>query len=64
MNARGLSPEALYRKFANNFPNVSAEFGRFLYTCARSRGAKQIVEFGPSFGISTISNPLIVQKGL
>jgi predicted O-methyltransferase YrrM len=45
---------ALYRKFANNFLNVSAEFGRFLYICARSRRAKQIVEFGTSFGISTI----------
>ena len=45
---------ALYRKFANNFLNVSAEFGRFLYMCARSRRAKQIVEFGTSFGISTI----------
>ena len=45
---------ALYRKFANNFLNVSAEFGRFLYICARSRRAIQIVEFGTSFGISTI----------
>lgn len=45
---------ALYRKYAKNFLSVSAEFGRFLYMCARARRAKQIVEFGTSFGISTI----------
>jgi predicted O-methyltransferase YrrM len=45
---------ALYRNYAKNFLNVSAEFGRFLYMCARARRAKEIVEFGTSFGISTI----------
>ena len=45
---------ALYRKYAKNFLNVSADFGRFLYMSARARRAKQIVEFGTSFGISTI----------
>jgi predicted O-methyltransferase YrrM len=45
---------AVYRTYANNFLNVSANFGRFLYMCARARKAKQIVEFGTSFGISTI----------
>jgi len=45
---------ALYRNYAKNFLNVSAEFGRFLYMCARARGAKEIVEFGTSFGVSTI----------
>lgn len=45
---------ALYRGYANNFLNVSADFGQFLYMCARARKAKQIVEFGTSFGISTI----------
>jgi predicted O-methyltransferase YrrM len=45
---------ALYRNYANNFLNVSAEFGRFLYMCARARRAKRIIEFGTSFGISTI----------
>jgi predicted O-methyltransferase YrrM len=45
---------ALYRKYANNFLNISAEFGRFLYMCTRARRATQIVEFGTSFGISTI----------
>jgi predicted O-methyltransferase YrrM len=45
---------ALYRKYTNNFLNVSSEFGRFLYMCSRARRAKRIVEFGTSFGISTI----------
>jgi predicted O-methyltransferase YrrM len=44
----------LYRTYADNFLNVSADFGRFLYMCARARKAKWIVEFGTSFGISTI----------
>jgi predicted O-methyltransferase YrrM len=46
--------KGLYRGLAANFLNVSAEFGRFLYICARARQAKRIVEFGTSFGISTI----------
>ena len=33
---------------------VPAEVGRLLYILARSTGAKRIVEFGTSFGISTI----------
>ena len=33
---------------------VSAETGNLLYMLARSTGARQIVEFGTSFGISTI----------
>jgi predicted O-methyltransferase YrrM len=45
---------SLYRKYANNFLSVSADFGRFLYMCARARNARRIVEFGTSFGISTI----------
>jgi predicted O-methyltransferase YrrM len=44
----------LYRRYVDNFLNVSADFGRFLYMCARARKAKRIVEFGTSFGISTI----------
>ena len=44
----------LYRGYAGNFLNVSAEFGQFLYICARARKAKRIVELGTSFGISTI----------
>jgi predicted O-methyltransferase YrrM len=45
---------ALYRNFANNFLSVSPEFGRFLYMCARACGARRILEFGTSFGVSTI----------
>lgn len=44
----------VYREFAGNYLNVSAEFGQFLYVCARARCARHIVEFGTSFGISTI----------
>jgi len=46
--------EGLYHGFAGNFLNVSPEFGRFLYMCARACKAKRIVEFGSSMGISTI----------
>jgi predicted O-methyltransferase YrrM len=53
----------LYRKYANNFLNVSADFGRFLYMCARARRAKRIVEFGTSFGISTIHLACAVRDG-
>jgi predicted O-methyltransferase YrrM len=46
---------ALYRgKYARNFLSVTPEFGRFLYMCGRASKAKLIVEFGTSFGISTI----------
>nr|WP_146652400.1 class I SAM-dependent methyltransferase [Labilithrix luteola] len=43
-----------YRKMNRAYLPVSAEFGRFLYVLARTRDAKTIVEFGTSFGISTI----------
>ncbi|WP_437332224.1 O-methyltransferase [Sorangium sp. So ce394] len=43
-----------YHGFAENFLNVSPEFGRFLYMCARACKAKHIVEFGSSMGVSTI----------
>ncbi|MEZ4452162.1 MAG: class I SAM-dependent methyltransferase [Nannocystaceae bacterium] len=33
---------------------VSREQGEFLYILARARGARRIVEFGASFGISTV----------
>ena len=33
---------------------MSAEFGQFLYICVRARQAKNVVEFGTSFGVSTI----------
>lgn len=43
-----------YRGYADNFLNVTPEYGQFLYQCARLRGARRIVEFGTSMGISTI----------
>lgn len=43
-----------YRAYANNYLNVSPEFGHYLYQCARARQATLIVEFGTSMGISTI----------
>lgn len=63
---RGVDPVALalaaeagdyksfYRGAAANFLCVSPEFGRFLYICARAARATRVVEFGTSFGISTI----------
>lgn len=53
----------VYREFAGNFLNVSAEFGRFLYVCARARRAQHIVEFGTSFGVSTIHLAAALRDG-
>jgi predicted O-methyltransferase YrrM len=55
--------QGLYHEFADNFLNVSAEFGQFLYICARARQAKRIVEFGTSFGISTIHLAVALRDG-
>lgn len=43
-----------YRTLAGNYLNVSPDYGRFLYMCARARRATRIVEFGTSMGVSTI----------
>ncbi|WIM85855.1 class I SAM-dependent methyltransferase [Candidatus Mycobacterium wuenschmannii] len=43
-----------YQQLAGYYLNVSAEFGEFLYVCARARRARHVVEFGTSFGVSTI----------
>jgi predicted O-methyltransferase YrrM len=40
--------------FRNSYIAVSAEQGRFLYVTARAIEARRIVEFGTSFGISTL----------
>lgn len=45
---------ATYRARAGNFLAVSADYGRFLYAMARACGARRIVEFGTSMGISTL----------
>jgi predicted O-methyltransferase YrrM len=43
-----------YRGYVDNFLNVTPEYGRFLYQCARACRATRIVEFGTSMGISTL----------
>jgi len=55
--------KALYRTYAHNFLNVSPDFGRFLYMCSRARKARRIVEFGTSFGISTIHLACALRDG-
>ena len=45
---------AQYRRLADLGISVSAEQGIFAYLVARSIGARRIVEFGTSFGVSTI----------
>lgn len=61
---RRLSPDELrsanadyrsfYAKMRHAYLPISAEFGTLLYMLARARRAITIVEFGTSFGISTI----------
>jgi predicted O-methyltransferase YrrM len=55
--------KGLYHGFAHNFLNVSANFGRFLYICTRATRAKRVVEFGTSFGISTIYLAVALRDG-
>jgi predicted O-methyltransferase YrrM len=43
-----------YRRLADLGISVSAEQGSFAYLVARSIGTRRIVEFGTSFGVSTI----------
>ncbi len=43
-----------YRAARHVYMAVNREFGNLLYTLARSSRAKTIVEFGTSFGVSTI----------
>jgi predicted O-methyltransferase YrrM len=51
-------PSSDYRQFFAKVKHihmpVSAETGKLLYMLARSNGARAIVEFGTSFGISTL----------
>jgi len=42
------------RRIRNLYVPVSPKQGRLLYLLARARGARRIVEFGTSFGLSTI----------
>ena len=52
---RGGAPlEALKPYLKEAFIPVEPDAGRFLYVAARAIGARRIVEFGTSFGVSTI----------
>lgn len=53
----------VYREFADNYLNVSAELGQFLYICTRACRARYIVEFGTSFGVSTIHLAAALRDG-
>ncbi|MDG4667149.1 class I SAM-dependent methyltransferase [Mycobacterium sp. 236(2023)] len=53
----------VYREYAENYLNISAEFGRFLYVCTRACRAKVAVEFGTSFGVSTIHLAAAIRDG-
>jgi predicted O-methyltransferase YrrM len=44
----------VYERFRNNYLSINPQLGRFLYVLARTSGARRIIEFGTSFGISTI----------
>jgi predicted O-methyltransferase YrrM len=55
--------KAAYRSHADNYLNVSPEFGKFLYMCARTCKARRIVEFGTSFGISAIHLACALRDG-
>jgi predicted O-methyltransferase YrrM len=45
---------AFYGKLKENYLTISPELGRLLYATAMAKHAESIVEFGMSFGISTI----------
>jgi predicted O-methyltransferase YrrM len=51
LNERG---NGLYEKMKKGYMAVGPDFGRLLYSLARTTKAKTVVEFGTSFGISTI----------
>ena len=63
LEAEAKDYRTVYRKYVDNFLSVSADFGRLLYMCARARKAKRIVEFGTSFGISTIHLACALRDG-
>lgn len=54
LDAEAKDYRSLYRSHAGNYLSVSPDFGRFIYMCARACRACRIVEFGTSFGISTV----------
>ena len=54
---------AFYTKMANAYLPVSPELGRLLYVLARTKPARTIVEFGTSFGLSTIHLAAALRDG-
>jgi predicted O-methyltransferase YrrM len=54
MRGRSLMNTITPSQLKNVYVPVSRDAGRFLYALARTTGARKIVEFGSSFGISTI----------
>ena len=50
----GLNEAGFYKQMRHAYMAVSGEFGKLLYSLVRSTRAKTVVEFGTSFGISTI----------
>src|SRR5688572_11610817 len=63
MAGRSLGSEDRAKIFKNVYIPVAPEQGQLLYLVARSIGAKRIVEFGTSFGISTIYLAAAVRDG-
>lgn len=54
LRGRGLMKVVAPHDFEHAYLPVSREAGKLLYLCARSLAAKRVVEFGASFGISTV----------
>lgn len=50
----GITPEQQFELRKNAYMCISSECGNLLYSLARTSGSKNIVEFGTSFGLSTI----------
>lgn len=53
-DAAGRTEADFYKAARNSYMAVGRDFGNLLYSLARSTKAKTVVEFGTSFGISTI----------
>src|SRR5262249_56255115 len=51
---KSLDPAEMSRRFKDVYIPLSRPQGKLLYLVARSLDAKRIVEFGTSFGISTL----------
>ncbi|AUS79454.1 methyltransferase [Actinoalloteichus sp. AHMU CJ021] len=45
---------SLYHRYADNYFSVSPTFGQFLYVCARTTRSRLVIEYGTSFGVSTL----------